>query len=75
MIGRNPLDQRSEATNLLLKHRIRFPTFVLRDGQCPRLGRLALDVNTPWRRRPLPYGLAGFALAVVMSAITLVLFR
>jgi putative oxidoreductase len=38
-------------------------------------GRLALDVNRPWRRRPLPYGLAGFALAVVMSVITLVLFR
>jgi putative oxidoreductase len=37
-------------------------------------GRLALDANTPWGRRPLPYGLAGFALAVVMSVITLVVF-
>ena len=38
-------------------------------------GRLALDVNTPWRRRPLPYGLAGMALAGVSSVIILVLFR
>lgn len=38
-------------------------------------GRLALDVKRPWRRRPVPYGVAGMALAGVISIITLVLFR
>jgi putative oxidoreductase len=38
-------------------------------------GRLALDVNAPWGRRPLPYGLAGVTLAAAASAITLVLLR
>ncbi len=38
-------------------------------------GRLALDANTPWGRRPLPYGLAALALAAATSILTLVLFR
>jgi putative oxidoreductase len=38
-------------------------------------GRLALDANTPWGRHPLPYGVAGVALAAVTSIFTLVLFR
>lgn len=38
-------------------------------------GRLALDASTPWGRRPLPFGLAGLAIAVVTSIITFVLFR
>jgi len=37
-------------------------------------GRFALDVNTPWRRRPLPFGLAGLLLAVVASIVIRVLF-
>jgi putative oxidoreductase len=38
-------------------------------------GRVALDANTPWGRRPLPYGLVSLALAAVASILTLVLFR
>ena len=32
-------------------------------------GRYSLDVNTPWRRRPLPFGLAGLLLAVIASIV------
>ncbi|MEC3973800.1 DoxX family protein [Amycolatopsis sp. H20-H5] len=38
-------------------------------------GRLALDVNTPWRRRPLPYALVGLLLAAAASVVVIVLCR
>lgn len=38
-------------------------------------GRLALDVNTPWRRRPMPFGLTGLLLAAAATAVIMVLFR
>jgi putative oxidoreductase len=38
-------------------------------------GRVSLDVNTPWRRRPVPFGIVGFVLAAAAMAIVLVLFR
>ncbi|WP_020671105.1 DoxX family protein [Amycolatopsis nigrescens] len=38
-------------------------------------GRLALDVNTPWRRKPLGFGIFGFLLAAAAAVLVLVLFR
>lgn len=38
-------------------------------------GRLALDHAAPWGRRPVPFGPAGLALAVVTSAAVLLLFH
>ncbi|WAL64352.1 DoxX family protein [Amycolatopsis cynarae] len=38
-------------------------------------GRISLDVNTPWRRRPVPFGFVGFVLAAGAMAIVLSLFR
>jgi putative oxidoreductase len=38
-------------------------------------GRLSVDRKAPWQQNPVPYGLAGLALAVVTSAIVLLLFR
>lgn len=38
-------------------------------------GRIAVDVNTPWRRNPVPYGLVGLLLAAGASAVLLLLFR
>jgi putative oxidoreductase len=38
-------------------------------------GRIALDVNTPWRKRPLPYGLVGLLLAAAASVVVIVLCR
>lgn len=38
-------------------------------------GRLALDVNTPWRRKPLPYALAGIVLAAIATVLVFLLFR
>jgi putative oxidoreductase len=32
-------------------------------------GRLSLDVNTPWGRRPLPFGLAGLLVAILASIV------
>jgi putative oxidoreductase len=42
---------------------------------CTGPGRISLDVNTPWRRRPGPFGLVGFVLAAAASAVVIVLFR
>ncbi|MFI6741817.1 DoxX family protein [Nonomuraea sp. NPDC050451] len=38
-------------------------------------GRYSLDARTPWGRRPVPYGLAGLALALVTSTGVILLFR
>ncbi|ASR34657.1 hypothetical protein BAY61_06300 [Prauserella marina] len=38
-------------------------------------GRAAIDKNTPWRRKPLPYALLGLLLAGAASAVVIVLFR
>jgi putative oxidoreductase len=38
-------------------------------------GRISLDVNTPWRRRPVPFGIVGFVLAAAAMAIVLTRFR
>jgi putative oxidoreductase len=38
-------------------------------------GRFALDVNTPWRRRPVPIGLLGVLLAAAASVVVILLFR
>lgn len=38
-------------------------------------GRLALDVNTPWRRRPVPIGLLFLLVAAAASVLVIVLFR
>jgi putative oxidoreductase len=37
-------------------------------------GRFSLDVNTPWWRRPLPFGLAGLLLAVIAAIVITALF-
>jgi putative oxidoreductase len=42
---------------------------------CTGAGRVSLDVNTPWRRRPWPFGLLGFLLAAAASVTVIVLFR
>ncbi|MFJ4099943.1 MULTISPECIES: DoxX family protein [Amycolatopsis japonica group] len=38
-------------------------------------GRIALDVNTPWRKRPLSFGLIGLLLAAAASVVVIVLCR
>ncbi len=38
-------------------------------------GRIALDVNTPWRKRPLPFGLIGLLLSAAASVVVIVLCR
>jgi putative oxidoreductase len=38
-------------------------------------GRISLDVNTPWRRRPVPFGIIGFVLAAAAMAVVLARFR
>lgn len=38
-------------------------------------GRIAIDKNTPWRRRPWPFGLAALVLAAATSAAAILLFR
>lgn len=38
-------------------------------------GRIAADALSPWSRRPVPWGLAGLALAVGTSAVVLLGFR
>jgi putative oxidoreductase len=38
-------------------------------------GRVALDVNTPWRRRPVPFGIVGFVLAAGAAAAVYFVFR
>lgn len=38
-------------------------------------GRIALDVNTPWRRKPMAFGLFGLLLAAAASVLVIVLFR
>jgi putative oxidoreductase len=38
-------------------------------------GRVSLDVNTPWRKRPVPFGLLGLLLAAAASVSVIVLFR
>jgi putative oxidoreductase len=42
---------------------------------CTGSGRFALDVNTPWRRRPIAFGTFGFLLAAAAVVVVLVLFR
>jgi putative oxidoreductase len=42
---------------------------------CSGAGRISLEVNTPWRRRPWTYGLFGFFLAAAGSAAVIVFFR
>jgi putative oxidoreductase len=38
-------------------------------------GRIALDVNTPWRKKPVPYGLLGVLLAAAVAVVVLIAFR
>lgn len=38
-------------------------------------GRLAFDVHTPWRRKPMPYAVVGLLLAAAASVVILILFR
>ncbi|PXY26051.1 hypothetical protein DI005_00125 [Prauserella sp. PE36] len=38
-------------------------------------GRAAIDVHTPWRRKPLPYALLGLLLAAAASVVVILLFR
>ncbi|WP_420809036.1 DoxX family protein [Amycolatopsis suaedae] len=38
-------------------------------------GRIALDVNTPWRRKPVPLGVFGLLLAAAASVVILIVFR
>lgn len=38
-------------------------------------GRIAVDVNTPWRRKPMPFAVFGVLLAAAASVLVLVLFR
>ena len=38
-------------------------------------GRLAVDVNTPWRRKPMPYGVLGLLLAAAACVVILVSFH
>jgi putative oxidoreductase len=38
-------------------------------------GRVSLDVNTPWRRKPTPFGLLGLLLATAASVAVIMLFR
>jgi putative oxidoreductase len=38
-------------------------------------GRIALDKNTPWRRKPMPYAIFGILLAAAAVVVVLVLFH
>ncbi|WP_243859246.1 DoxX family protein [Amycolatopsis arida] len=38
-------------------------------------GRISVDKNTPWRRRPMPFALLGLLLAAAASVVVLVVFR
>ncbi|AIJ21590.1 DoxX family protein [Amycolatopsis methanolica] len=38
-------------------------------------GRIALDVNTPWRRRPVPFGLFFLLIAAAAAVVVIVLAR
>lgn len=38
-------------------------------------GRVALDVKTPWRRKPVPFGIVGLLLAAGAAVAVLVLLR
>jgi putative oxidoreductase len=38
-------------------------------------GRLSLDVNTPWRRKPVPFAFLGVVLAGAAVAVVITLFR
>ncbi len=38
-------------------------------------GRIAIDKNTPWRRRPWPFGLAALVLSAAASAAVILLCR
>ncbi|MQA61157.1 MAG: DoxX family membrane protein [Actinophytocola sp.] len=38
-------------------------------------GRVALDVKTPWRRRPVPFGIVGLLLAAGAAVAVIMLFR
>lgn len=38
-------------------------------------GRLAVDVHTPWRRKPVPFGISGLVLAAAGCVVILILFR
>jgi putative oxidoreductase len=42
---------------------------------CTGAGRISLDVNTPWRRRPWPFALLGFLLAAAASVAVIILFH
>lgn len=42
---------------------------------CTGAGRISLDVNTPWRKKPWPFGLLGLLLAAAASVVVIVLFR
>lgn len=42
---------------------------------CMGAGRISLDRNTPWRRRPMPIGLLALLLSVAASVVVLVLCR
>ncbi|OZM74197.1 hypothetical protein CFN78_07120 [Amycolatopsis antarctica] len=38
-------------------------------------GRVALDANTPWRRKPMPFAIVGLVLAAAASVAVVLLFR
>lgn len=38
-------------------------------------GRAALDVHTPWRRKPLPFAILGVLVAAAATVVTLVVFH
>jgi putative oxidoreductase len=42
---------------------------------CTGAGRISLDRNTPWRRRPGTFGWLAFLLAAAASVVVIVLFR
>ncbi|WP_116051338.1 DoxX family protein [Amycolatopsis palatopharyngis] len=38
-------------------------------------GRIAVDKNTPWRRKPMPFAILGLLAAAAASVVVLVVFR
>ncbi|WP_246257682.1 DoxX family protein [Amycolatopsis anabasis] len=38
-------------------------------------GRISIDVNTPWRRKPVGFGFAGLLLAAAASLVVILVFR
>jgi putative oxidoreductase len=38
-------------------------------------GRIALDKNTPWRRKPMPFAILGVLVAAAAAVVVLVVFR